>query len=105
MTGETEKGTSIRVVRKLLPAKSNFEIAHAAAMPKITFNGTAIAATSNVSRIADSASGSSSAFHACVKPWVNASENTVRRGSRRKDATNPHDSRISAMGMAGSSQH
>ena len=61
MTGETEKGRSMKVIRICLPRKSNFAIAHAAATPKTRFAGTAIAAASTVSRIAASASGSTSA--------------------------------------------
>ena len=35
MTGETEKGRSIKVISKLLPGNSNLAMAQAAAMPKI----------------------------------------------------------------------
>ena len=58
MTGETEKGRSIRVISRLLPLNSNFAMAQEAVRPKMTFRGTAIAATVKVSRIAASASGS-----------------------------------------------
>ena len=44
MTGETEKGRSIRVSSRLLPRNSNFAIAQAAQMPKTVFAGTTIAA-------------------------------------------------------------
>ena len=57
-TGDTENGRSISVIRNCLPRKSYFAIAQAAATPNTTFSGTAIAAASSVSRIADSASGS-----------------------------------------------
>ena len=58
MTGETENGRSISVVSTLLPRKSNLAIAHAAATPNVRFSGTAMAAASSVSLIADTASGS-----------------------------------------------
>ena len=61
ITGETENGRSIKVINRLLPRNSNFAIAHEAARPNTTFNGTAIAATSKVRRMADQASGSASA--------------------------------------------
>ncbi len=61
MTGETEKGRSISVVRKALPLNSNLAIAQAAEMPKTRLSGTEIAATSSVRRIAERVSGSASA--------------------------------------------
>ena len=57
-TGDTEKGRSISVVRKALPGNSYLAIAQAAATPKTRLSGTAMAATSSVSRIAESVSGS-----------------------------------------------
>ncbi len=60
-TGETAKGRSIRLVRALLPGKSNLAIAQAAAIPKTRFAGTAIAAASRVRRRATSVSGSRTA--------------------------------------------
>jgi len=53
-----ENGRSISVTSRLLPLNSNLAIAHEAAMPKIVFSGTEIAATIKVSWIAASASGS-----------------------------------------------
>ena len=61
ITGETANGRSISVISRLLPRNSNLAIAQAAARPKTRLSGTAIAATSSVSRIAASASGSVSA--------------------------------------------
>ena len=61
ITGETENGRSISVISRLLPRNSNLAIAQAAATPKTRLSGTAIAAASSVSRIAASASGSTSA--------------------------------------------
>ncbi len=46
------------MIRICLPGNWNLVIAQAAETPKITFNGTEIAAVSSVSRIAESASGS-----------------------------------------------
>ena len=57
MTGDTENGRSIKVIRNCLPRKSCLAMAQAAAMPKTTFSGTAMAAASSVRRIEDSASG------------------------------------------------
>ena len=61
MTGLTENGRSISVIRKVLPRNSNFAIAQAATTPNTKLRPTEIAATSSVSLIADSASGSASA--------------------------------------------
>ena len=61
ITGLTENGRSISVIRKVLPRKSNLAIAQAAITPKTRLRPTEIAATSSVSLIADSASGSASA--------------------------------------------
>ena len=61
MTGLTENGRSISVMRKDLPGKSNLVIAQAATSPNTRFNATEIAATSSVNRIAASPSGSISA--------------------------------------------
>ena len=58
ITGETEKGRSISVFSMLLPTKSNLAMAQDAAKPKITLAGTAMAATSRVSLMAATASGS-----------------------------------------------
>ena len=60
MTGEMENGRSISVTRKLLPRNSNRATHHAAAIPNIMFNATAITATNRVNRMADSVSGSAS---------------------------------------------
>ena len=53
MTGETEKGRSISVSRKLLPGNSNLAIAQAAMTPKTRLTATEMKAVSSVSRIAD----------------------------------------------------
>lgn len=46
------------VIRRLLPGNAKREIAHAAQIPKSKFAGTAMAATSNVRRMAAWAIGS-----------------------------------------------
>jgi hypothetical protein len=61
MTGLTEKGRSISVIRKLLPLNSNLAIAQAAQRPKTRLSGTAMAATRSVRRIAATVSGSTTA--------------------------------------------
>ena len=53
-TGETENGRSMSVISTVLPRKSNFAIAQAAATPKTQFSGTAMPAAMNVSLIAAS---------------------------------------------------
>ena len=58
ITGRTENGRSMNVSSRFLPRKSNLAIDHAAAMPKTRLSGTAIAAASSVSLIAETASGS-----------------------------------------------
>ena len=84
MTGDTENGRSISVVRKALPLNSNLAIAQAAATPKTRLSGTAMAATSKVSQIADSVSGSASVSHTLAGPRLNAWSNTTISGSSRK---------------------
>jgi hypothetical protein len=58
MTGETAKGRSISVINSSRPGKRKRAIAQAAATPKMTFIGTAMSTTMNVSRSARNASGS-----------------------------------------------
>ena len=70
MTGDTAKGRSISVVRRLLPGNLNFEMAQAAAMPKTTLAGTTIATVSSVSRIAARASGSLTAARKYAPPFA-----------------------------------
>lgn len=53
MTGEMEKGISMRVVRKCLPRKSNLEIAQAAPRPTIVLTMTAATVAIRVRRRAD----------------------------------------------------
>ena len=57
-TGDTEKGTSMRVTSRLLPGKANLAMHHDAAIPKAALSGTAMAATVRVRRSAAWASGS-----------------------------------------------
>src|SRR5205085_1535405 len=51
-TGDTENGRSMSVMSSDLPRNLNLAIAHAAARPNSTFNGTLIAATTSVRRMA-----------------------------------------------------
>ena len=57
MTGETENGISIMVVKIDLPRKLNLATDHAAATPNTTFKGTAMAAVNKVNFTADKVSG------------------------------------------------
>src|SRR3989442_9958575 len=57
-TGETVKGRSMRAVSSVRPGKRKRAIAHAAAMPKVTFSPTAMGATMSVSLIEWSVSAS-----------------------------------------------
>src|SRR6266550_8255244 len=84
MTGDTENGRSINVINTLLPRKSNFAIAQAAATPNNRFAGTAIAAASSVSRIAASASGSTIAAAYTPNPLRSAEKKTNAKGTNRK---------------------
>src|ERR1700677_1847426 len=93
MTGETAKGRSIRVMRRLLPRKENFAIAQAAATPKITLAGTAIAAVSSVSRMAAKASALAKDAKYAARPCPSASAKTAAKGSTRKK---PRKSRATA---------
>src|SRR6478609_6215515 len=88
MTGDTAKGKSMSVMRRLLPRKLNLAIAHAAATPNTRFAGTAIAAAVSVSLMALIASGSVNAWKNGPNPLRSASVNTAASGSRRKQATN-----------------
>src|SRR5450631_170311 len=81
MTGLTENGRSISVVRKVLPANSNLAMAQAAIRPNTRLIETDIAATTRVSRIADSASGSDSAPKYAPIPLEKASANTRTSGN------------------------
>src|SRR6478609_1139584 len=87
MTGETAKGRSMSVIRRLLPRKLYLAMSHEAARPKTRLAGTAIAAVVSVSLIALSASGSVNAAKNAPKPLRSASVNTAASGSRRKQAT------------------
>src|SRR5207237_7429925 len=84
ITGLTENGRSISVIRKVLPEKSNFAMAQAAITPNIRLSVTEITATSSVSQIADSASGSASAAKYAMTPLENACANTTTSGSTTK---------------------
>ena len=84
MTGLTENGRSISVIRKVLPRKSNFAIAQAAITPNTRLRLTEIAATSKVSLIAESASGSASAARYAPMPLEKACANTTTSGSTTK---------------------
>src|SRR6185503_13128379 len=55
ITGDTENGRSIRLIRSCLPRKSNLVMAQAAATPNTRLSGTARTAISSVSWIADRA--------------------------------------------------
>ncbi len=57
MIGDTAKGKSMIVSSTLLPRKSNFATAHAAATPKTRFSATALPAAINVTRTAARVSG------------------------------------------------
>src|SRR6266566_4396547 len=87
-TGETENGKSISVTRKLLPTKSNFPIAQAAATPKIRFSGTAMPAAISVKRIAASASGSRKLAKYTETPLASAEVKTTAKGINRNTPRN-----------------
>src|SRR6218665_3359798 len=57
ITGDTENGISIIVVKMDLPRKLNLATHQAAATPNTTFSGTAITAVNKVSLTAESVSG------------------------------------------------
>ena len=61
ITGETENGRSISVISRLLPRNSNLAMHQDAATPKTRLSGTAMAATSTVNWIAETASCSTRA--------------------------------------------
>ncbi len=58
MTGDTVNGRSMKVVRRLLPVKSNLAMHHAAVTPKTVLSTIDATAVISVRRIAASASGS-----------------------------------------------
>src|SRR5580658_8750988 len=86
MTGDTAKGRSISVVRRLFPRNRNFAMAQAAAIPNTTLAGTTIATVRSVSRIAARASGSRMVARKKAPPLERASANTTTSGRTRKKA-------------------
>src|ERR1039458_4959371 len=92
-TGETAKGKSIRVIRRLLPTNSNLASTHAADTPNTRFSGTAMPAASSVKRMAASASGSLKLAKYVATPFWSAVANTtasgMNRNSPRKSAATP----------------
>ena len=96
MTGETENGRSISVIRKALPLNSNLAIAQAAATPKTRLSGTAIAATSSVRRIADGVSGSPSACGIGTEALAKASSEDDDQRQQQEDAEEGEGQRPSA---------
>ena len=64
-------------------------MAQAAETPKTRFSGTLMAATSSVSRIADSASGSVMAASATSRPLRSACANTLASGTKRNSVMKP----------------
>ena len=87
ITGEMVSGNSMITSSTRLPGKSNFVRHQAAARPHAVFSGTAMAATSKVRRMAESASGSINELRAKAKPWRSASANTVPSGSTNRIPT------------------
>eukprot|EP01022_Parablepharisma_sp_SALTPOND_P004178 TRINITY_DN1187_c2_g1_i1.p1 TRINITY_DN1187_c2_g1~~TRINITY_DN1187_c2_g1_i1.p1 ORF type:complete len:554 (-),score=206.99 TRINITY_DN1187_c2_g1_i1:2173-3834(-) len=103
ITGETENGRSIRVSNRFLPRNSNLAIAHAAATPKTRFSGTAMAAVSRVSLMADQASASVIDATQTSQPLRSASQNTATSGTNRNRVRNTSATPISdARTQAGS---
>ena len=102
-TGDTENGRSIRVIRKALPRKSNLVMNQAAATPNTAFSGTASAATSSVSLIAEAASGLESEATAATAPLRNASAKTTISGAKRSTASRIRITPISNMRATGAS--
>src|SRR5690242_18119750 len=88
ITGDTENGRSINVISTVLPRNSYLAIAQAAATPKATLAGTAVAATTKVSRIAANPSGSAMPATNAPAPLRNASVKTTATGNARKTVTN-----------------
>src|SRR5690242_6617149 len=80
MTGDTEKGRSMRVSRTLLPLNSYLAIAQAAITPKTRLMQTEIKAVSKVSLIAESVAVSMSANTYSPHPLEKACAKTVIRG-------------------------
>src|SRR5262249_17018341 len=88
ITGDTENGTSISVLRNDLPQNSYFAIAHEAQTPKIRLAGTAIAATSSVSWMAAAPAGPVKAAKNVPRPLTKAWANTVANGSTSSTSMN-----------------
>src|SRR5882762_3103341 len=78
----------MRVIRTLLPKKSNLPMAQAAATPKRRFSGTAMPAAMTVSRIAAQASGSRKLARYADKPFTKAELKTTSNGKNRKTPRN-----------------
>jgi hypothetical protein len=76
------------VISSDLPGNSNLAMAQEAASPNTTLNGTAIAATVSVRRIALHASGSRKASRKASIPFEKAWMNTANSGSTKNRARN-----------------
>ncbi len=72
----------MKVIRKALPLNSNLAIAQAAATPKAALSGTATAATTSVSLIADSTSGLAKDATASPTPLASAWVKTATSGAK-----------------------
>jgi hypothetical protein len=82
MTGETAKGTSIKVISRFFPGKWNFVIAQASMTPNTVFRGTLIRAASRVSRMDANTSLSERALKYTATPDSKASEKIVIKGKK-----------------------
>ena len=94
MTGETAKGRSISVTSALFPRNENFAMPHAAAIPKTTLTGTAMAAASSVRRMAASESGARIAARYAPGPPRRAWANTATSG---RTTSSPSSAAAAAM--------
>ena len=96
-----ENGRSIRVSSTPLPRNSNLAMHQAAATPKAAFSGTAIAATSRVSLIAETASGSRTEAMYLPIPLAKASWNTTNSGSSTSPAITAAEANTSSTANPG----
>src|ERR1700722_6341444 len=80
MTGETAKGKSTSVNKRLRPVNWYLAMAQAAATPKMVLSGTAMTVVSSVSLIAAQMLGSVNELKYALTPWLKASTKTTTSG-------------------------
>ncbi len=82
-TGESASGRSTNAFTRPFPGNRRRTIASAQTIPKIVFNGTAIAVMISVFFSAPVVCESVSAFQTAPKPWSNVFQKSIESGPSR----------------------